>query len=161
MTLDEKSANFLQNFTKTLDTAFATLKRKPKNDEILAAVDDSPALDAREKRRRFSNQFLKNSVDWFGSLRKTTSKEGDQGFLVAKFGTREASEHSLLKQLQHQHSKPRMRSKIGCFYFADLQYLSRPESPQTLEEPVRTVHRYVCSITVILGSCGNGRLFAL
>lgn len=158
MSLDEKNANFLRNFTKTLDTAFASLQRKTKDDDASTMLDQ-PNLDASEKRRRFSNQFLKNSADWFGSLRKTASKEGDQGFLVAKYGTREASQHSLLKQLQHQHSKPRMRSKIGCFYFADLQYLSRPESPQTLEEPVSTVHDYVYSTTVILGSCGNGRLF--
>ena len=154
-----------------MDAAFGSLKRRKSKEEPVNNADppvilingEEVMLEAKEKRRRFSNQFLRNSVDWFGSLRREP-KEGDKNFLVANYNTREASQHSLLKQLKHQNSKPRMRSKIGCFYFADLQYLSRSESTQTLEEeqPVSTVPVIsFCHYTVTLGFCGNGRLFGL
>ena len=45
-------------------------------------------------------------------------------FLVRSYDTRDASQHSLLKQFKKKN--PRMRSKIGCFYFADIQ---NEESP--------------------------------
>ena len=79
-----------------MDAAFGSLKRRKSKEENTETVDqpsllingEEVMLEAKEKRRRFSNQFLRNSVDWFGSLRREP-KEGDQNFLVANYNTRE------------------------------------------------------------------------
>lgn len=83
LSLDEKNRNFLKSFTKSLDAAFGSLKRKPKLDD-----DAESQVSAKEKRRRFSNQFIKSSVDFFGSL-KRVPKVNDDNFLVANFDTRQ------------------------------------------------------------------------